>query len=54
VVGLHNADVADTLQLKDMANTFWLSMGYNYSCMTASDTLLDSRGWVSFRGQAIQ
>jgi len=27
-----------------MATTFWLSMGYNYSCMTASDTLFDSRG----------
>ena len=48
MVVLQNADVADTLQLRDvaMANTFWLSMGYYYSCMTASDTLLDSRGWV--------
>ena len=27
-----------------MATTFWLSMGYNFSCMTAGDTLFDSRG----------
>jgi len=26
-----------------MATTFWLSMGYNFGCMIASDTLLDSR-----------
>jgi len=46
VVGRQNADIADTLQLSDvaMATTFWLSMGYNFSCMTASDTLFDSRG----------
>ena len=30
-----NADIADTLHL---------SMGYNLSCMIASDTLFDSRG----------
>ena len=29
-----------------MATTFWLSMGYNFSCMIASNTLFDSRGWV--------
>jgi len=46
VVGRQNADVADTLQLRDiaMATTFWLSMVYNFSCMTASDTLFDSMG----------
>ena len=44
-----NADIADTLQLRDVAilTTFWLSMGYNFSCMTASDTLFDSRGGFS-------
>jgi len=49
VVGRQNADIADTLQLRDvaMATTFWLSMGYNYSCMTASDMLFDSRGGFS-------
>ena len=49
MVGRHNADIADTLQLRDvaMATTFWLSMGYNFSCMTASDTLFDSRGGFS-------
>jgi len=49
VVGRQNADIADTLQLRDvaMATTFWLSMGYNFSCMTASDTLFDSRGGFS-------
>ena len=46
MVGRQNADIADTLQLREvaMATTFWLSMGYNFSCMTASDTLFDSRG----------
>ena len=54
MVGRQNADIADTLQLRDvaMATTFWLSMGYNISCMTASDTQFDSR--VGFQGQAIQ
>jgi len=48
VVGRQNADMIDTLQLRDvaMATTFWVSMGYNFSCMIASDTLFDSRGWV--------
>jgi len=37
-----NADIADTLHLRDvvMATPFCLSMGYNFGCMTASDTLL--------------
>ena len=45
MVGRQNAD---TLQLRDVAvaTTFWLSMGYNFSCMTASDTLFDSGRWV--------
>jgi len=49
VVGQQNADIADTLQLRDvaMATAFWVSMGYNFSCMTASDTLFDSRGGFS-------
>ena len=43
-----NADIADTLHLRDvaMATPFCLSMGYNFGCMIASDTLFDSRGWV--------
>ena len=47
MVGRQNADIANTQQLMDvaMATTFWLSMGYNFSCMTASDMLFDSR-WV--------
>jgi len=46
VVGQQNADVADILYLRDvdMATTFWLSIGYNFACMIASDTLFDSRG----------
>ena len=42
-----NADIADTLHLRDvaMATTFWLSIGYNFACMIASDTLFDSRGY---------
>jgi len=54
VVGRHNADIADTLHLRDVAvaTTFCLSMGYNFGFMIASDTLFDSRG--GFRGQAIR
>jgi len=49
VVGLHNADIADTLQLRDvaMSTTFCLLMGYNFGCMIAGDTLLDSSGGFS-------
>jgi len=49
VVGQQNADIVDTLQLRDvaMATTFRFSMGYNFSCMAASDTLFDSRGGFS-------
>ena len=44
-----NADIADTLYLRDvaMATPFCLSMGYNFGCMIASDTLFDSRGVFS-------
>ena len=46
MVGRQNADIANTLQLRDvaMATTFWLSMGYNFGCMIASVTLFESRG----------
>ena len=46
MVGRQNADIADTLQLRDvaMATTFWLSMGYNFSCVIASDTVFYSSG----------
>jgi len=30
-----------------MATKFWLSMGYNFRCTIASDTLFDSRGGFS-------
>jgi len=41
--------IADTLHLRDvaMAASFCLSMGYNFGCMIASDTLFDSRGGFS-------
>jgi len=52
VVGRQNADklIADTLHLRDvaMATTFWLSVGYNFGCEIARDTLL----WVGFRRQS--
>jgi len=35
-----------------MATNFWLSMGYNFGCVIASDTLFDSRG--GFMGHAIR
>jgi len=46
VVGRQNADIADTLHLRDvaMATTFCLSMSYNFGCIIAGDTLFDSRG----------
>jgi len=49
VVGRQNADIADTLHTWEvaMATSFWLSMGYNYGCIIASDTLFDSRGGFS-------
>jgi len=49
VVCRQNADIADTLQLRDVvtATTFWLSVGYKFSCMIASDTLFDSRAGFS-------
>jgi len=49
VVGRQNGDIADTLHLRDvaMATTFWLSMGYNFGCMIASVTRIDSRGGFS-------
>ena len=45
MVGRQNADIADTLHLRDvaMATTFWLLMGHNFGCMIASDTRFDSR-----------
>ena len=51
MVGRYNADIADTLQLRivAMANTFWLSMGYNFSYMIASDKLFDSSFFGSVR-----
>jgi len=44
-----NADIADTLQLRDvaMASPFCLSMGYNFGCMIASNMLFDSMGGFS-------
>jgi len=44
-----NADIADTLHLRDvaMATPFCLSMGYNFGYIIASDTLFDSRGGFS-------
>ena len=48
MVSRQNADIADTLHLRDvaMATTSWLSLDYNFGCMIASDTF-DSRGGFS-------
>ena len=46
MVGRQKADIADTLHLRDVA-TFWLSMGHNFGCMIASDTLFDISGGFS-------
>ena len=39
----------DPQVLRDVAisTNFWLSMGYNFAFMTASDTLFDSKGGFS-------
>jgi len=52
VVGRQNADIADTLHLRDvaMATTFLLLMGYNFGSVIASDMLFDSRGGCSGSG----
>ena len=44
-----NADIADTLHLRDvaMATIFCISMGYNFSCVIACGTTFDSRGGFS-------
>jgi len=49
VVGQQNADVADVLQLRDVATAtiFWLSVGYNFGCVIISDMLFDSWGEFS-------
>jgi len=46
---IQNADIANTLQLRDVATatTFWFPMGYNFGCVAANDTLFDSRGGFS-------
>ena len=51
-----NADIADNLQLRDIvtATIFWLSLGYNFGCMIASDTLFDSRGGFAGRSYPIK
>ena len=49
MVSRQNADIADTLQLRNiaMATTFWLLMGYNFGCVIVSSTMFDSRGGFS-------
>ena len=48
MVGRQTADIADTCTLGTLPRQplFWLSMGYNFGCMIAGNTLFDSRGWV--------
>jgi len=47
VVDRHNADIADTMHLRyvAMATNFLLSMGYNFGCVIASDTLINYFGF---------
>ena len=56
MVGRQNADIADTLHLRDlaMATTLCLSVGYNFGCMIASDMLFDSRGGFSGSGYPLK
>jgi len=41
-IGLYNAAPQHNLHIRGVATatTFWLSMGYNFGCIIASDTLL--------------
>jgi len=50
VVCRQNADIADNLQLRDvaMATIFWLSTGYNFRCTIVCNMLFDSS--VGFSG----
>ena len=52
MVGRQKVDIADILHLRHvaMATSFCLSIGYNFGCMIASDTLFDSR--VGFSGSS--
>ena len=47
MVGGQNADIDDTLPARKVAiaTTFWVSVGYNFSCMIASDMLFDRCGF---------
>jgi len=49
MVGRQNADITDTLHLRDvaMATTFWLSMGYDFGCVIAGCRILDSMSGFS-------
>jgi len=49
LVDQQNADIADTLKIRDvaMATTFWLSMNYNFGCVIGSGTIFDSRAGFS-------
>jgi len=46
VVGRQNADIADISYLRSiaMATSFWLLIGYNFSCVIASGTIYYSGG----------
>jgi len=52
VVSRQNADIVDTLQLREVAmeTTSWLPSGYNFGCVIASDMLFDS--WGGFLGSS--
>jgi len=46
VVARQNADIADTLHLRDvaMATIFCLLMGYDFGCMIVREKVVGSRG----------
>jgi len=49
VVSRQNADIVDTLQLREVAiaSTFWLPVGYNFGCMVALHLLIAGSGFVT-------
>jgi len=53
MVGQQNADIADNLQLRDvaMATIFCLLMGYNFGCMIVTLCLILG---VGFQAEAIR
>jgi len=56
VVVQQNADITDTLHLRDvaMATTFWLLMGYSFGCVIASSMIFVLAAWYLILGMGFR